>query len=157
VKSALVVGFEVTIAFKASPAKSHQLTFVPTSRDKCTIFYTGSTHQICCSCQVGFKFPFTRYTPSVLFGQSLDNLILVTLPRQPSFTGLHSRQLTFSAASLSFSANFCFKVIFFFNGAAPTTGAKEGFLGFSESDTSQSSFFVSPFDPNVAAAKPGLD
>ena len=143
-KSALVVGLEVTIAFKASPAIS-SATF-HWKKWRRTILDTGCTHQISSSCQIRFKLPFTRYTTSVLFSQSLDNLIVVALSRQPPIPSnalakpFYETLHTFSAANLSFSANFCFKVIFFFTGAAPEGAGAAVFLGFSESDTSQSSF-----------------
>ena len=75
-----------------------------------TILNTGCTHQISGSCQIRFKLPFTRYTTSVLFSQSLDNLIVVALSRQPPIppnilwlTLLRNATHLFSGQSLLFS------------------------------------------------------
>jgi hypothetical protein len=48
-----------------------------------TILNTGRSHQIGSSGHIALQLSFTRYTTSVLFRQCLDNLILVSLIRQP--------------------------------------------------------------------------
>ena len=80
VKSALVVGLAVTIAFNDSPATCQSSFGSSWERvERLAIFNTGRTHQIGSGGQIRFELPLTRYTASVLFRESLDNFIIVAL------------------------------------------------------------------------------